>query len=99
MAGPDSERSSSLRARMFAQAAGRAVGWNSPQDLSRRSFEQLFQQFEPGRVVASSGQARLSGQGVTNSAAPIDSVGTVMVTLQKLVAATGAATQQFKNLR
>lgn len=72
--------------------------WESASELSRLSVDAFAAQRELGRAFGSFGRMRIVEPGDA-PAARLDSVGSLMVTLQKLVSATGGALKGFKSLR
>jgi hypothetical protein len=85
---------SSLRALMSATPAPE---WETPADLARMSIEGLWRGGGI-REQRSAGVVRLTGPAVSGSSARIDSVGEIMIVLQRLVSASGASLRGFKSL-
>jgi hypothetical protein len=65
--------------------------WTTAEDLSRIGIESLRDRDPIGRTLGSEGSIRISGDGVTGSAARVTEVARVMTGLQRLATAVGAA--------
>lgn len=76
-----------------AMADDAAPTWTTPEDLSRISVEGLISADTLGRTLASHGSVRITGDGVSGSAARMADVARVMTGFQRLATAAGAAQQ------
>ncbi|MHA7661991.1 hypothetical protein [Pseudomonas otitidis] len=65
--------------------------WTTAEDLSRIGIESMRDREPIGRTLGSEGSIRISGDGVTGSAARVTEVARVMTGLQRLATAVGAA--------
>ncbi|GAA2420821.1 hypothetical protein [Mycolicibacterium llatzerense] len=65
--------------------------WTTAEDLSRIGIESMRDRDPIGRTLGSEGSIRISGDGVTGSAARVTEVARVMTGLQRLATAVGAA--------
>lgn len=65
--------------------------WSSPDDLTRTGIETLMDADPLGRSLSSEGNIRITGDGVTTSAARVTEVARVMTGFQRLATAIGAA--------
>ncbi len=65
--------------------------WTTAADLSRIGIESMRDREPIGRTLGSEGSIRISGDGVTGSAARVTEVARVMTGLQRLATAVGAA--------
>lgn len=69
----------------------RVPDWNTADDLARIGFEALIDADPLGRTLASHGNIRITGDGVTGSSAKVNEVARVMTGFQRLATAVGAA--------
>lgn len=83
---------------LAAMATSTSPTWSTPEDLSRISIESLIADDTLGRTLASRGNIRIAGDGVTGSAASMSEVARVMAGFQRLATAAGAAQQGDKAL-
>lgn len=90
---------SDARSLLALMSSADVDSWELPSDLARSSLEGLWRGGAAAREQRSAGTIRLSGDGVTGSAAAIDSVGEIMVVLQRLVSSSGASRRGFKSLK
>ncbi|TDH44101.1 hypothetical protein E2F47_27820, partial [Mycobacterium eburneum] len=65
--------------------------WTNADDLSRIGIEALIDADPFGRTLASHGSIRITGDGVTGSAAKVTDVARVMTGFQRVATAVGAA--------
>ncbi|WP_234791067.1 hypothetical protein [Mycolicibacterium wolinskyi] len=69
----------------------RVPDWTTADDLSRIGIEALTDSDPLGRALASRGNVRITGDGVTGSSAKVNEVARVMTGFQRLATAVGAA--------
>ncbi|MGV9798330.1 hypothetical protein ACWDTP_09740 [Mycobacterium sp. NPDC003449] len=69
----------------------RVPDWSTADDLSRIGIEGLIDADPLGRTLASHGNIRITGDGVTGSSAKVNEVARVMTGFQRLATAVGAA--------
>lgn len=69
----------------------RVPDWSTADDLSRIGIEALIDADPLGRTLASHGNIRITGDGVTGSSAKVNEVARVMTGFQRLATAVGAA--------
>jgi len=69
----------------------RVPDWTTADDLSRIGIEALTDADPLGRALASHGNIRITGDGVTGSSAKVNEVARVMTGFQRLATAVGAA--------
>jgi len=69
----------------------RIPDWTTADDLSRIGIEALFDADPLGRALASHGNIRIAGDGVSGSSAKVTEVARVMAGFQRLATAVGAA--------
>ncbi|EIC64884.1 hypothetical protein OUW_13530 [Mycobacteroides abscessus M93] len=72
--------------------------WSTPDDLARIGIEAMIAADPLGRTLASQGNIRITGDGVTGSSARVNDVARVMTGFQRLATAVGAAQQGDKTL-
>ncbi|QCH22639.1 hypothetical protein [Mycobacteroides salmoniphilum] len=72
--------------------------WSTPDDLARIGIEALIAADPLGRTLASRGNIRITGDGVTGSSARVNDVARIMTGFQRLATAVGAAHQGDKTL-
>lgn len=72
--------------------------WSTPDDLARIGIEAMIAADPLGRTLASHGNIRITGDGVTGSSARVDDVARVMTGFQRLPTAVGAAQHGDKTL-
>lgn len=65
--------------------------WSTAEDLSRIGIEAMIDADPFGRTLASHGNIRITGDGVTGSAAKVNDVARVMTGFQRVATAVGAA--------
>lgn len=83
---------------LAAMAGDESPTWTTPDDLSRMSIEALITDDPLGRTLASRGNIRITGDGVTGASARVSEVARVMTGFQRLATAVGAAQQGDKSL-
>jgi hypothetical protein len=99
MATGDEELDRMESAILAAMATSTSPTWSTPEDLSRISIESLIADDDTlGRTLASRGNIRIAGDGVTGSAAAMAEVARVMQGFQRLATAAGASHQGDKVL-
>lgn len=95
MTSPDEELDRLQEALLAATAdpefAATLPEWTTAADLSRIGIESMRDREPIGRTLGSEGSIRISGDGVTGSAARVTEVARVMTGLQRLATAVGAA--------
>lgn len=72
-------------------AASTAPAWETPEDLNRMSIEGLWGSTHQARLVRSTGSIRVFGVNVRDHQARLDAAGQILLNLQRLVTAAGAA--------
>ncbi len=65
--------------------------WDTPEDLNRMSIEGLWGSSHQARLVRSTGSIRIFGVNVRDHQARLDAAGQILLNLQRLVTASGAA--------
>ncbi|MGB3476403.1 MAG: hypothetical protein WBA69_16640 [Mycobacterium sp.] len=84
--------------RLIMASASGPVGWQTPGDVSRMSFEALAADLSIVRALPSLGVLRFSGVGVMHSAAPLSEVTRALHHFQRLTTAIAAAEDGDKEL-
>lgn len=72
-------------------AASAAPKWDTPEDLNRMSIEGLWGSGHQARLVRSTGSIKIFGVNVRDHQARLDAAGHILLNLQRLVTAAGAA--------
>ncbi|TFC44868.1 hypothetical protein E3T24_13995 [Cryobacterium sp. TmT2-59] len=80
-------------------AASAAPKWETPEDLNRMSIEGLWGSTHQARLVRSTGSIRIFGVNVQDHQARLDAAGQILLNLQRLVTAAGAAKEGIKTNR